>query len=95
MFPKEYPDGFGELYDLEADPWEMRNLYFEPGYQEVVHDLERELIRWIITTTRPATVHPLGPPETSQRVTTYGHSVNADGKIDPEHIKSIAGGNYV
>ena len=95
MFPEEYPDGFGELYDLDADPWEMRNLYFDPDYQEVMHDLERELIRWFITTTRPATVHPLRLPGNYQRTTRYGHSVNDDGKISPENIKPIAGGNYV
>ena len=73
----------------------MRNLYFEQDYQEVVHDLERELIRWLITTTRPTTVHPLRLPGNYQRITRYGHSFNADGKINPENIKPIAGGNYV
>lgn len=95
MFPKEYPDGFGELYDLEADPWEMKNLYFELGFQGIMHDMERELIRWLITTTRPATVHPLKVRETYQTITRYHHTVNFDGKINPDHIKSIAGSNYV
>ena len=95
MFPEDYPDGFGELYDLEADPWEMKNLYFDADFQEVVHDLEKELIRWFITTTRPVTVHPLKSRVGDQAVTRYHHSVNADGRINPENIKSIAGSNYV
>lgn len=95
MFPKEYPDGFGELYDLEADPWEMKNLYFDQGFQKVVHDLERELLRWLVTTTRPVTVLPHRTGTGDQAITRYNNSVNADGKINPEKIKPIAGSNYV
>ena len=95
MFAAEYPDGFGELYDLETDPWEMKNLYFEPDFQEVVRELERELIRWLVTTTRPATVHQVKPWESDQAITGYGKSVNADGRINPQKVKPIAGSNYV
>ena len=95
MFADEYPDGFGELYDLDADPWEMKNLYFDPGYREIVHEMERELIGWLITTTRPTTVHPLKPVVSDQGITRYHHTVNADGKINPERIRPIAGTNYV
>ena len=95
MFASDYPDGFGELYDLEADPWEMENLYFESDYQDVVHELERELIQWLITTTRPATVHPAKGPDGDQTVMRYKHSVNADGKIHPDNIMPIAGSNYL
>jgi len=56
MFADEYPEGFGELYDLENDPWEMNNLFFEPAYGEVVAALQKDLIDWLITTTR--TIHP-------------------------------------
>ena len=34
LFPETHPSGFGELYDLAADPWEMKNLYFEADYQD-------------------------------------------------------------
>ena len=95
MFPEEYPRGFGELYDLSADPWEMRNLYFEPDCQDLVYELQRDLLDWLVTTTRPKTVHPPTPGEKGQAVTRYTHEVNADGKMNPERIRKIAGGNYV
>lgn len=44
MFADEYPDGFGELYDLQKDPWEMQNLYFRPDSAGVVSDLLRDLM---------------------------------------------------
>ena len=31
----------GELYDLEADPHEARNLYGEQAYQEIVEQCEQ------------------------------------------------------
>ena len=95
MFADQYPDGFGELYDLATDPWEMRNLYFEPEHQDKVRELERELVDWLVTTTRPATVHPVGPFPTRQGTTRYGHTVNHDGKIHPDHVRAMKGRNYL
>ena len=95
MFADDYPEGFGELYDLEADPWEMQNLYFDAEHQSVVRELERDLIDWLVTTTRPTTVHPMAASESDQAVARYGHTVNADGKVNPERIGELAGGNYV
>lgn len=34
-----------ELFDLEADPLEMRNVYADPSYQDVVTSLKEELLR--------------------------------------------------
>ena len=34
-----------ELYDLEKDPKEMRNVYNEPGYADAVRDMKAELAR--------------------------------------------------
>lgn len=95
MFAGTCPEGFGELYDLEADPWEMRNLYFEPEHRQTVRELERELLDWTVTTTRPATVHPPTTYDSPQAQTRYGHTVNADGKTNPDRIRPLAGGNYV
>jgi choline-sulfatase/uncharacterized sulfatase len=96
MFPDDSPEGFGELYDLETDPWEMKNLYFLPEYGDTVRELERELMNWLIATTRPATVLGLPAVDGEQRVTRYHNTVNGDWKLHPDRIKErIAGGNYV
>jgi len=95
MFPDEYPEGFGELYDLEADPWETKNLYFDSDYAETVAQLRSDLLNWLITTTRPVTAHPLKPAAGPQRITRFGHSVNTDGKVHPERLAGLAGGNYL
>lgn len=86
MFPKEYPNGFGELYDLSSDPWETRNLYFDPEYRGAVEEMRAALLDWLITTTRPVSVlgvNSLGqplPPDPQVR-SRFKVSVNDDGKI--------------
>lgn len=94
MFAKEYPNGFGELYDLAADPWEMKNLYFDPAYLAVIDELNRDLTDWLVTTTRPKSVWPPTYSHSTQSVERYKIQVNADGKMPWRHINSIAGGNY-
>ncbi len=89
MFAKEYPDGFGELYDLEADPWEMKNLYFESEYINIIQELQKELFDWLITTTRPKTIHPNVLMNGNQWITRYDNSVNADDKLTPGIIRQI------
>jgi len=56
-----YPlEPFGELYDLERDPREVRNLYRDPDAQGVRVELEIELLRFLTTSTyRPHAGHPL------------------------------------
>jgi arylsulfatase len=49
---------FGELYDLDTDPWEMSNLYFLAEHQKKVRELERDLMDWLVTTTRIKTMLP-------------------------------------
>lgn len=49
---------FGELYDIENDPWEMNNLYFDSRYKETVQELRYKLYCWLIRTTRHKTVNP-------------------------------------
>ena len=34
-----------ELYDLQTDPSEMRNLYGRPSYEQVTKELQAELVR--------------------------------------------------
>jgi len=44
-----YPGYDGELYDLENDPSEARNLYTDPAYQATVAELKGRLLDWMIT----------------------------------------------
>ncbi|MCD6518831.1 MAG: sulfatase-like hydrolase/transferase [Anaerolineae bacterium] len=43
-----YADDTCELYDLEQDPFEMHNLYFDPTYQSVRQQLEERLLRRLL-----------------------------------------------
>jgi choline-sulfatase/uncharacterized sulfatase len=103
-FPDK-PEGFGELYDLDADPWEMQNLYFDPAYAEIVNDLTARLTDWLVTTTRPTSSLAVNNgmlPETDdprQFQRRYDVFVNADRKVSPDHVRrAIASGrtdNYI
>ena len=101
FFPDEYPDGFGELYDLAADPWETRNLFFDAAYQDVVEELRSDLLEWLITTTRPGTVSGVNsarfdaPELNQQRVQRYQTVVNQDGKINPRLLYGVKNKNYL
>ncbi len=100
MFAEEHPSGFGELYDLEQDPWEMRNLYFDGDYRDLVDELRGELLERLITTTRPRTVSGVNssrfgsPDMTDQRIQRYQTVVNRDGKIHPRRLRG-ANKNYL
>lgn len=95
MFTDEYPSGFGELYDLDADPWEMKNLFFDSRYEDVVREIMNDLFEWLITTTRPATVLPATTKATSQASVHYYNAVNADGRIHPDRIRETKHKNYL
>ncbi len=95
QFADDYPGGFGQLYNLREDPWETRNLYFEPDCQAKVAELSADLTNWLVTTTRPATT--LGPEMASstQTVTRYSHTVNADHKVPHQAVKQTTHTNYL
>jgi len=96
MFLDDYPDGgFGELYDLDADPWEMRNLYLDVDYADVVQELKQDLLDWLVSTTRPATVLGVRPFGGRQAVTRFRCSTNADGKFHPDRLRSMRSRNYL
>ena len=44
-----YPGGLGELYDLENDPHEYRNLCADPAHQNTVRELRGRLLDLLIT----------------------------------------------
>jgi len=60
---------FDELYDLEADPHEMRNLYFSSAHRHVLEDMIRRLWRRALAVGDTISCHaypttdlvPLGP----------------------------------
>jgi len=84
MFGKE----FGELYNLQEDPYEMKNLFFEREYQPLVNELRRELLNWLITTSRPITICP--SPATGDAITRErNYPYQDDGKISLELIKKM------
>jgi arylsulfatase A-like enzyme len=48
----------GELYDMDADPWETTNLYHDPAHHAVVEECRRRLLEWQTETTRITTMWP-------------------------------------
>jgi len=48
----------GELYNLQDDPNETRNLYRDPAHRETVQQCRRLLLEWLIRTTRAKSVWP-------------------------------------
>ncbi|MFP4355631.1 MAG: sulfatase [Phycisphaerae bacterium] len=88
FFAEQYPEGFGELYDLENDPLEMRNLFFQPEMAEIRCDMMRRLTDWLVTTTRPVTVLPHAKFHGPGCVTRFGDTVAADGKISAQRVEA-------
>ena len=59
-----------ELYDLEEDPWEFRNLSEEPEHAETLARLQAALDDWRRTTDDPL-LDPAFAEEMRQRVASY------------------------
>jgi arylsulfatase len=53
-----YPGNGGELYDLENDPGEMRNLYSDPAHAKTAQDLQRQILDWMITADETEQIAP-------------------------------------
>jgi len=95
MFKEEYPDGFGELYNLAEDPWEMNNLYFDEDQRGRIGEMRADLLNWLIATTRPTSVHGADMPAAPQRTRRYHVSVNADNKLHPDVLRAMDFRNYL
>jgi arylsulfatase len=96
FFP-DRPKGFGELYDLTADPWERQNRWFDISCRELVNELERELLDWLVTTTRPRTTvgasqHPSLRKGAKER---FRCLVQADGRIPGHNLGITANRKYL
>lgn len=53
-----YPGHGGELYDLENDPGETRNLYRDASRSGVAAEMKGALLDWIITADENAQIAP-------------------------------------
>jgi arylsulfatase len=53
-----YPEGFAELYDLQADPQEMHNLAGQPGFEDTEHEMKDRLLHWLTTADEPDQIAP-------------------------------------
>jgi arylsulfatase len=53
-----YPGNGGELYELEKDPGETRNLYSDPAHANVVRDLQQQILDWMITADETEQIAP-------------------------------------
>jgi choline-sulfatase/uncharacterized sulfatase len=95
FFAQDYPDGFGELYNLQEDPWEMNNLYFQPEFREVVDRMFREYEDWKATSTRPKTLWPPMNQTGKQVRRRYTICSLKDGKISPDFIRNQASEYYL
>jgi arylsulfatase A-like enzyme len=50
------PEETSELYDLQEDPYQLRNLVDDPAYHEVVADLRQRLEAWRKRTGDPVSL---------------------------------------
>ena len=53
-----YPEGYAELYDLQNDPHEMKNLADDPMYREVVFEMKDRLLHWLTTADETDQIAP-------------------------------------
>ncbi len=74
--PEMFGRDVGELYNVEKDPNETRNLYYDRAYQSTVQECRRLLMEWLIRTTRYVTAWP--PPKGTKP--THWAVLGADGK---------------
>jgi hypothetical protein len=73
-------------------------LYFEAGYRDLIHEMQNEMLNWLISTTRPGTVLGVsnhGSFDSNQTVVRYNCQINADGKIHPERLLEARTKNYL
>lgn len=53
-----YPDGYAELYDVQADPHERTNLAGRAEMRDVEFDLRTRLLNWMINSTETDQIQP-------------------------------------
>lgn len=73
-------EDIGELYNIEEDPFEMRNLYYEQDYKDIVNECRRLLLEWLTETTRITTVWPYLEEDKSAFQNKERYKLAADGR---------------
>ena len=53
----------GELYDLETDPAESRNLWHDPEHRALRDELVGKLLRWQVQGTLRSRIRPREKPQ--------------------------------
>lgn len=53
-----YPEGYAELYDLQNDPHETRNLHDNPQFREVEYAMKDRLLHWLVTAAETDQIAP-------------------------------------
>ena len=57
-------DSVDELYDMDADPWELTNLAGQPSMAPTRHELRDRLLRWAVMTEDHAATPLYSEPDT-------------------------------
>jgi choline-sulfatase/uncharacterized sulfatase len=100
FFGPDAPEDFGELYNLAEDPWEMRNRYDDPACRDKVAELRRDLLDWIVSTTRVKTILPGVPARVKDAGTgdgafTFRQHQDSDGKLSWREIAACRSRHYL
>ncbi len=75
-----YDTGEAELYDMDADPWELRNLAPVPGHEEIVAEHKDRLLNWCVASEDA--MPPLGKDQKARFKPLYERWI-ASGLPDP------------
>lgn len=76
----------GELYDMVNDRWQLRNLYNNESYERIKIELQKKLLDWLITTTRPVTY--FSALALGERLDYYSRNTGEeDGKVSYNETK--------
>jgi arylsulfatase A-like enzyme len=60
-----------ELYDLQADPWELKNLAADPAHAHVLENLRRRVGQWMRATDDPLLRGPISSPYYAQKLQEF------------------------
>jgi arylsulfatase A-like enzyme len=91
------PEDVGELYHIESDPDETRNLYHDPQHAGVVNEARRLLLEWLIGTTRNVTawIAPKYQPEIEYALAEDGKEAGESGLRARLAMTNPHGRNYL